>query len=154
MKCYPEEEPHIHLISDKVQNLYNLRPCPFCGGKKIVMMGAYNVSELVYQCRCAKCHFGGMWQRAPELAGIDWNMREWWRLKRKNAAFERMVDPLDTKRDGIKPCPKCQSKRLLHVTSTELVSRVECADCGTGGMWTASKKRAIANWNERNWWRK
>ena len=148
---YPEDEPHIHLVSDKINGRFNLRPCPFCGGKKIVMMGAWNVSELFYQCRCDKCHFGGMWQRAPELAGIDWNTRDWWHPKREKNELEHVAKHIDADAEGMKPCPKCGSKYLLMITSTEPVMRVQCADCSAAALWTTTQKKAVNNWNERKW---
>ena len=154
MISYPEDEPHVHLISDTVMRRYNLRPCPFCGGKKVVLMGAWNVSELFYQCRCDACHFGGLWQRAPELAGIDWNTREWWKPKRKYADLEKVALHIDAEAEGLKPCPKCGGKHLLIVTSVEPVIRVQCADCDTGALWTTTRKKAIDSWNEWKWWKK
>lgn len=60
-------------MSDEVTQL---KPCPFCGGKAEVLINEYSDSNKEYLVACAECD--GMverWRKTEEEAVAQWNRR-------------------------------------------------------------------------------
>ena len=62
------------------KNMINLKPCPFCGGKAVMISEPYTHDRFLVACKnrgeVCKCEPCTNWFDTPEEAAEVWNRRE------------------------------------------------------------------------------
>lgn len=81
----------IQIVKEEFENEEELKPCPFCGGKEIIVMADTGTSRVNIWCECNKCFakstkygaeteykFDAMYNidRAKAKAILSWNGRK------------------------------------------------------------------------------